>query len=234
MITNHAPASLERHPLRVANRTTTLHVGRPPGGSTTDAGVLVLHPWWGVNDDVLGFAGRLAGAGFTVAAPDIFEGRVARTIEEAEELSSAVDEDFGDAAVLAAVDELGRVIGDPGARLGVVGFSFGAGWALWLPAQRPEVVATVVYYGTMEGPSLSRARTPVLGHFAESDVYEPPESVAAVEQTLRTAGRDVTMHTYPATGHWFAEPSQAAYVEAAAELAFERTVEFLRRVLAAG
>ena len=234
MITNDAPASLERRPLTVGNRTTTIHVGRPAPGSTTDAGVLVLHPWWGVNDDVLRFVGRLVGAGFTVAAPDLFEGRVAKTIEEADQLSSSVDEDFGDAAVLAAVDELGRVIGDPGARLGVVGFSFGAAWALWLPAQRPEVAATVVYYGTMDGPSLSRARTPVLGHFAENDDYEPAETVAAIEQTLRTAGRDVAMHTYPATGHWFAEPSQAAYVETAAELAFERTVEFLRRELAAG
>lgn len=234
MLTNDAPASIERRPLAVGSRTTTLHLARPPAGSATDAGVLVLHPWWGVNDDVLRFVGGLAGAGFTVAAPDLFEGRVATTIEQADELSSSVDEDFGDAAVLAAADELGRAIGDPGARLGAVGFSFGAAWALWLPAQRPEVVATVVYYGTMDGPSLSRARTPVLGHFAENDDYEPAESVAAIERTLRTAGRDVTMHTYPATGHWFAEPSQAAYVEAAAELAFERTVEFLRRELGAG
>ena len=232
MISNDAPTSIERRPLTVGNRTTTLHLAKPPAGSTADGGVLVLHPWWGVNEDILAFVGRLAGAGFTVAAPDLFEGRVATTIEEADEVSSSVQEDFADAAVLAAADELGRVIGDPAVRLGVVGFSFGAAWALWLPAQRPEVVATVLYYGTMEGPSLSRARTPVLGHFAETDEYEPPENVAAVAQTLRTAGREVTMHTYPGTGHWFAEPSREAYVEDAAELAFERTVEFLRRALA--
>ena len=53
--------------------------------------------------------------------------------------------------------------------------------------------------------------------------------MAAFEEGLRSAGRDVTTHVYPATGHWFAEPSRDAYRKEAAELAFDRTVEFLRR-----
>jgi carboxymethylenebutenolidase len=195
------------------------------------AGILVLHPWWGLNGDVVAYAERLALAGFAVAAPDLFAGQVATTIQEAEAISDALVEDVADAIVLAAVDELGSVVGDPGARLGAVGFSMGAAWALWLPAHRSDVAASVVYYGSMEGPSLSRARSPVLGHFAESDPYETDEGVAAFERNLRTAGRPVEIHRYPGTGHWFAEPSKDAYVPAAAELAFERTLDFLRRTL---
>jgi carboxymethylenebutenolidase len=213
----------------VGERSTTVHFAMSPGESR--AGVLVLHPWWGLNEDVIGYAERLASEGFTVAAPDLYEGRLATTIEEADALSSSLDEDLADAFVLATVDTLNAEVADPDAKLASVGFSMGAAWALWLPAQRPEVVASIVYYGTMTGPSLSRADTPVLGHFAETDEYEPDESVAAFEATLRSAGRTVELHRYPGTGHWFAEPSQDAYVQAAATLAFDRTVEFLRREL---
>jgi carboxymethylenebutenolidase len=79
---------------------------------------------------------------------------------------------------------------------------------------------------------LTEAATPVLGHFAEDDPYEPDEWVAEVEATLRGVGRDVTFHRYAGTGHWFAEPSREAYVPGAAQLAFDRTVAFLRRELA--
>jgi carboxymethylenebutenolidase len=219
----------ERRTLRVGGQTATAYLALP--AEPPRAGVIVLHPWWGLNDDVVAFAERLAGAGFAVVAPDLYAGEVATSIPAAERLSGALVEDVADAIVLAAVDELAAAIGDPSARIGAVGFSMGAAWALWLPAHRSEVAATVAYYGSTEGPSLTRARTPVLGHFAESDPYETDEGVAALERTLRTAGRDVEIHRYPGTGHWFAEPSKDAYEPAATEQALERTVDFLRRNL---
>jgi carboxymethylenebutenolidase len=206
-----------------------MHLALP--ASQAHAGVIVLHPWWGLNEDVIAFTDRLAEAGFAAVAPDLYAGQVATTIAEAEGLSDSLDEDIADAFVLAAVDELGAVVGDPAARLGAIGFSMGGAWALWLPAQRPEVAATVVYYGSIEGPSLTRARTPVLGHFAETDPYESDEGIAAFEKTLRTANREAEIHRYPGTGHWFAEPSKDAYVADASELAFNRTVDFLRERL---
>ncbi len=215
-----------RRPLRIGHRVTTMHLALP--ASQARAGVIVLHPWWGLNEDVIRFTDRLAEAGFAAAAPDLYAGQLATTIPEAEALSDSLDEDVADAFVLAAVDELGVTVGDPAARLGAIGFSMGGAWALWLPAQRPEVAATVVYYGSIEGPSLTRARTPVLGHFAETDPYESDEGLAAFEKTLRTANREVVLHRYPGTGHWFAEPSKEAYVAEASELAFGRTVDFLR------
>ena len=208
------------------------HVHRSIPSRRAEAGVVVLHPWWGLNDDVTEFADRLAAEGFAAVAPDLYDGKgVATTIEEAETLQQGLNEDAADALALAAVDALGETIGDPSARLATVGFSMGGAWALWLPSLRPEVSATVVYYGSMLGPSLTRARGPVLGHFAEADDYEPEENLAEFERTLRIAGRDVELHRYPGTRHWFAEPSRDAYDAAAADLAFERTVGFLRRHL---
>src|SRR5688572_25522741 len=190
------------------------------------AGVAVFHPWWGLNDDVIAFADRLAAAGFTVVAPDLVRGRLASTVEEAELLASSVDASHADAVALAAADRLG--VSARAKRAGAVGFSMGVPWAMWCAAQRPAVAASVVYYGTLQGSSLTRASVPVLGHFAEADPYEPDEAVLAFERTLRDAGRSVVMHRYPGTGHWFAEPSRDAWRQEAADLAFERTVAFLR------
>jgi carboxymethylenebutenolidase len=193
-------------------------------------GVVVFHAWWGLNDDIVAYADRLAAAGFAVVAPDLFGGQVASTIAEADRLSGSVDEAAVDAIALASVDHLADRLG-PTAKLAAVGFSFGAAWSMWSPAERDRLVASVVYYGSLAGPSLGRASAAVLGHFAETDPYESDEAVAAFEGTLRSAGRDVVIQRYPGTGHWFAEPSREAYRAAAADLAFERTTTFLRRHL---
>jgi carboxymethylenebutenolidase len=196
---------------------------RIPDGAT--AGVVVLHAWWGLNDDVIAYADRLADAGYAVLAPDMFDGEVATDVEVAERLSQKGDEG-ADRIAFAAVDELASRLG-PDAPLAVLGFSFGAAYALLVPSERERVSATVVYYGTYTGSFLERSKAPVLGHFAETDPFEPTESVDALEEALGAAGRAVTIHRYPGTGHWFAEPSRDAYRPEAAELAFERTLEFL-------
>ena len=189
-------------------------------------GVVVFHPWWGLNDDIVAYSDRLAAAGFVVVAPDMYRGSVASTIEEAERLSGSLDEAAADAIALATTDRLVDQQGW-GTPVAAVGFSMGGAWAMWTPAERDRLAASVVYYGSLEGPSLTRAAVPVLGHFAETDSYESEEAITAFEGMLRSAGRDVVIHRYPGTGHWFAEPSRDAYRPTAADLAFERTVAFL-------
>lgn len=193
-------------------------------------GVVLFHAWWGLNDDIVAYADRLAAAGFAVVAPDMFGGQVASTIDDADRLSGAADEAACDAIALAAVDHLVGRLGSA-SKVAALGFSFGAAWSMWSPAERDRVVASVVYYGSMSGPSLSRASVPVLGHFAETDPYETDEGITEFEDALRSAGRDVVIHRYPGTGHWFAEPSRDAYRADAADFAFERTVDFLGRYL---
>jgi len=198
--------------------------------ATGTPGVVLFHAWWGLNDDAIAFADRLAAAGFAVVAPDLYAGPVTSTIEEAERLSDSMDQAAADAIALAAVDRLADRLG-PTAKLAAVGFSLGAAWSMWSPAERDRLMASVVYYGSIAGGSLTRASAPVLGHFAETDPFESDEGVAAFEGTLRSARRDVVICRYPGTGHWFAEPSRDAYRARAADLAFERTVSFLGRHL---
>ena len=75
------------------------------------------------------------------------------------------------------------------------------------------------------------SKAPPLRHVAEHDDFAPDENIQALEDGMRKAGRAVTIHRYPGTGHWFAEPSKSAYRPEAAELAFERTLAFLRDAL---
>ena len=191
-------------------------------------GVVVFHAWWGLNDDVKAFADRLAQAGFFVLAPDLYGGAVTAEIDEAKRLTGTVDEDRADAIALAALDRLENRTEASGP-IGAIGFSFGAHWSIWSATQRDAVGASIVYYGTTGGPVLEQPGAPVLGHFAADDPFEGPDDIAAFEEGLRSGGREVTIHLYPGTGHWFAEPSRDAYRQEAADLAFERTVDFLRR-----
>ena len=209
-----------------AGATTARAYVRSPDGAR--AGVVVLHPWWGLNGDVIAYADRLVVEGYAILAPDMFGGEVASEIEDADRLSSGMDEEVGKSITRAAVDLLAERLG-ANAPITALGFSFGAAWAIWAPTESDRVVATVVYYGTWTGSVLGRATTPVLGHFAEDDPYETAETVAEFEQGLRDAGRDATIHRYPGTGHWFAEPSRDAYRPESAELAFARTVAFLKK-----
>lgn len=193
-------------------------------------GVLVLHAWWGLNDTIKAFCGRLAEAGFMAFAPDLYHGKVAVTIAEAEALGSALDANHlqAKAEIAEAASFLNERVGQAEQGLAVIGFSLGAYYALDLAAAYPEQIRSVVlFYGTGSG-DYSSSQAAYLGHFAELDPYEPLSNVNELEESLREAGRPVTFFHYPGTGHWFFEPDRAdAYNEEVANLAWERTLAFL-------
>jgi carboxymethylenebutenolidase len=195
-------------------------------------GVLVLHAWWGLNDTMKDICGRLAESGFVAFAPDLYHGQVADTIAGAEALGTALDNNHlqAKAEILDAARFLSERASQSGRGVAVLSFSLGAYYALHLSATQPELIhAVVLFYGS--GPAdFTNAQAAYLGHFAEEDEYETPDNVAELEAALRDAGRPVTFYQYPGTGHWFFEPDRPqAYNQAAAELAWERTLAFLKR-----
>lgn len=202
----------------------------PSSGS--GPGVLVLHAWWGLNDTIREFCSRLAQAGFTALAPDLFGGTVLESIAEAEQhLSEWEEQQAVQPVLLPAVEGFTRHPSVLAGGLAVIGFSMGAYWSLWLAQERVHLIRSVtLFYGTNGGGGhFQHSQAAFLGHFAENDPYEPPENVQALEQTLRAAGRPVTFYDYPGRGHWFFEPDRPqAYDPQAASLAWERTLAFLR------
>lgn len=201
--------------------------GDDPGGAT-GAAVLVLHAWWGLNDTIKGLCDRLAAAGFVAYAPDLYHGQVADTIAGAEALSGALDAGGARADVAAAIDFLYARAGRPAKGLAVIGFSLGVWFAMEASAADPRIRAVVTFYGSAPG-DYAASQAAYLGHFAGDDPYEPQEYVDETLASLQSAGRPVTFHSYPGTGHWFFEPDRAdAYDAAAAELAWQRTLAFLQ------
>jgi carboxymethylenebutenolidase len=197
----------------------------------TGPGVLVLHAWWGLNDTIKAFCTRLAESGFVAFAPDLYHGKVAEAIPDAETLGKALDANHlqARAEIAQAAQFLSKRSGQDDRGLTVIGFSLGAYYALDLAAAEPEHVRSVVlFYGT-GGGDWSNARAAYLGHFAENDEFEPQSNVDELAESLRGAGRPVTFYRYPETEHWFFEPDRPQYSPAAASRAWDRTLAFLRR-----
>jgi carboxymethylenebutenolidase len=202
----------------------------PPSGESP--GVLVLHAWWGLNDTIKAFCTRLAESGFLAFAPDLYHGKVADNIADAETLGQSLDSNFlqAKAEIADAVLFLDDRVGQAGQGLAVIGFSLGVYYALDLAAADPEHIRSVViFYGTGDG-DYSSSRAAYLGHFAENDEFEPQSNVDELEESLRRAGRPVTFYRYSGVGHWFFEPDVSqAYDQSAASLAWDRTLAFLKR-----
>jgi carboxymethylenebutenolidase len=187
--------------------------------------VLLLHAWWGLNQPIKDLADRLAGDGFTVMAPDLFGGTVLTTIEEADAHGKEMDSDYE--RILDLVGSgLDTLLAHPdahGEHAAIVALSFGAWYARQVAEGRPEVNALVCIYGDVfEGPE----GVAYLGHFAENDQFvdSGPE--------LQAAGDRGEAYIYAGTKHWFIEDDRPEYDAEAAQLAYTRTVDFLRRQLA--
>ena len=196
-----------------------------PARAGPGAPVLLLHAWWGLNQPIKDLADRLAGDGFTVMAPDLFDGTVLTTIEEADTHGQEMDREYERILGLvgSALDDLLAHPDARGEHAAIIALSFGAWYARQVAEARPEVTALVSIYGDVfEGPE----GVAYLGHFAEHDQFVD----AGAE--LQAATNRGEAHIYPGTKHWFMEDDRPEYDGEAAQLAYTRTVEFLRRHLA--
>ena len=199
----------------------------PESGS--GPGVLVLHAWWGLTPFFKSVCDRLADEGFVALAPDLHgDNRTADLPDDAEALLASTDPNVTANTVLASVATLRSLPATPEGPVGILGFSMGASWALWAAARAPDHIAAVVAFYGSQSIDFALATAAFQGHFAEHDEFVDEDTVAEMQAHLRLLGHDVDFHRYPGTGHWFFEDDRpAAYVESAAELAWQRTTTFL-------
>jgi|APTNR8051073442_1049403.scaffolds.fasta_scaffold00298_28 carboxymethylenebutenolidase len=198
--------------------------------TTPAPAVMLIHEWWGLNDQIKAVAAELAGQGFVALAVDLYGGKSADSREGAQALMQAVDPE---AATDTLVSWLGwlKTHGKVTGKVAVMGWCFGGGWALNASVAEP-VDATVVYYGKVDKPAeqLVSLQGPVLGHFATRDEFIDEPMVASFEKAMAQAGKPVTVYWYEAD-HAFANPTGGRYDEEDAALAWSRTLSFLRETL---
>src|SRR5512133_1551581 len=167
--------------LSVNDKKVNAYLASPENGGR---GVLVLHAWWGLKPFFKQLCDQLAAQGFVALAPDLRNGQIAETIEAAKELMKKSDSQFTGHTIMAAKDYLREITKG---RIGVVGFSMGAAWALFVAENEPDVSAATLFYGAGEA-DFSKVRAKILGHYAEVDEWEPLEYVRAMEADMKIAG----------------------------------------------
>jgi len=171
-------------------------------------GVIVIQEWWGLNAQIKGVADRLAEAGFTALAPDIYRGELAGhdEMDKAGHLMQTLPPERAAKDMSGAIDFLASHTAVNGDGLGVIGFCMGGMLAFLLAAQRPDKVAAAVpFYGFPQGdaePDWTELAAVVRGHMASPDDFFAPEAAKALEARLRNLGKDVTITIHPA-GHAF-------------------------------
>ena len=196
----------------------------PPGGA--GPGLLVLHSWWGLTPWAREFCRRLAGLGYTVLAPDLFDGVQPMTEAEGEAVLADADADQLSGLVMSSAQTLRVASADAERPIGVIGFSMGASLGLWLSARLTrEVGAVVAFYGTTS-IDFDDATATYQGHFAEEDHMVSEEDRVVTESFIRLGGQETDFHLYPGTKHWFFEEGDNHDPEAA-ELAWQRMQSFL-------
>jgi carboxymethylenebutenolidase len=197
--------------------------------------VVMIHEWWGLNDNIKDMADELASEGYVVLAADLYNGEVATTPDKAMQLVGTVRENPEQAIsnLQSAVQYLASLPNVNSSRIASLGWCFGGGQSLQLAlnSEQNPLAATVIYYGNLVNDTneLSKINWPVLGIFGDQDQSIPVESVNAFEQALNETGITNEIYIYPGVGHAFANPSGDNYAPAETVDAWEKTLAFLKK-----
>ena len=190
-------------------------------------GVVMIHEWWGLNDNIKEMAEKLASHGYVVLAVDLYNGEVAITSDQARQLITSFDTNAGIENMNFAASYIKE--NHNVQKLGSIGWCFGGGQSLNLALNNQNMDATIIYYGSLitEQESLSNISWPVLGIFAEFDQAIPVESVNDFETSLDDLDIPNEIHIYPRVDHAFANPSGERYAPDESKDAWQKTIEFL-------
>ena len=200
----------------------------------TDAGnypgVVLVHEWWGLNDQIKTQAEILANRGYRVLAVDLFNGKVATTPAEAQKQVAALDQ----AKALENLKAAEKYVRDQGSKkVAALGWCFGGGQALQLSlAPGEKLSATVIYYGTplvTDANQLKNIKWPVLGIFGDKDQAIPLDQINQLKSALSANNIQNQIEIYPGVGHAFANPTNLSgtYAPTEAAAAWNKTLVFL-------
>lgn len=206
------------------------YLAMPADAAEPLPGLIVIHEWWGLNDNIKAMTRRLAGEGYVALAVDLYGGGVAAAPEDAQALMAAVvnDPDKARANLTQAYEYLEKYAFAP--RIASIGWCLGGGWSLETARLFPDQLdAMVMYYGQFvnDADVLRPLQMPVLGLFGGQDESIPTTDVIAFRAKLNELGKSAKILIYPDADHAFANPSGGNYNAKAADEAWQETVTFL-------
>ena len=200
--------------------------------------VIMVHEWWGLNDNIKDMANLLARQGYVVLAVDLFGGHIAADASEAQRLVQMVGNNEQTAIdnLKAAVKYASSLSNVDGSRIGAMGWCFGGGQALQLAinSQDHPLSAAIVYYGTpliTDKATLSKIKWPVLGIFGDKDAAISTNQINEFKDSLDANGIINQIITYKGLGHAFANPSGPNFAPKETQDAWQKTSLFLKKYL---
>ncbi len=205
-----------------------------PAGKGPFPGLVVIHEWWGLNDQIKATTADLARAGYVALAVDLYRGSVTANPEEAKKLAMGMDWSRGISDLQEAFHFLSARGDVRKGKVGSVGWCMGGGYSLGLALSQPDLAACVIYYGRLETDTAKLAKIggPVLGFFGQDDAGIPVAAVNGFEAAMKKAGRRVDVHVYPGAGHAFANPTRTdAYRPEATKDSWEKMMRFFAGAL---
>jgi carboxymethylenebutenolidase len=212
------------------------YLAYPEGKKEANPAILVIHEWWGLNDNIKAVTRRLAGEGYTALAVDLYRGSLANEPERARELITLANNSIPELNhnITKAFNYLKDQRKAP--KIASIGWCFGGTWSLNTALLFPDQLdAAIIYYGggiTTDPEQLKTLEMPILGIFGALDTNPPVETVKEFESTLNQLGKTATIHIYEGADHAFSNPSGTRYNAEAAQDAWEKTVAFLSKYLA--
>lgn len=205
---------------------------RPAQAAGKLPAVLVVHENRGLNPHIEDIARRLALDGFIAFAPDaLFTlGGYPGDEDQARELFKKLDQDKTREDFVAAANIL-KTLPDGNGKVGVVGFCYGGSIANFLATRLPDLAAAVPFYGGQPAAAeAAKIKAPLLLHYAEKD-ERINAGWPAYETALKAAGVKYEAYIYPGVQHGFNNDTTPRFDEAAAKLAWQRTVAFFNQYL---
>lgn len=209
------------------------YLALPPAGR--GPGVLVLQEWWGLVDHIKRVCDRFAMEGFVALAPDLYHGTATTSPGEASKLLMALNIEQAGTDLRGAADALLARKEVTSKRVGSLGFCMGGQLALWAGTRYPDRIgASVDFYGIHPNVRIEPAevRIPVLAHFGRRDKSVKEADARALVERIGAAGGSVEAHYYDAGHAFFNDSRPTVFDQECARLAWDRTLDFLRRHLA--
>lgn len=211
------------------------YLARPTEANNPLPALIVIHEWWGLNDNIKTMTQKLAGEGYTALAVDLYNGQVADNPNQAKELVTAAlkNPQLLENNLRQAYQYLETK--QEASKIGSIGWCFGGTWSLNTALLFPnQLDAAVIYYGGGIETNPERLKTlqmPILGIFGALDQSIPVETVRQFETTLKSLDKSVEIYIYDDADHAFANPSVTHYNAQAAEDAWKHTTAFLAKSL---
>jgi carboxymethylenebutenolidase len=206
-----------------------------PDDNARHPGIVLIQEWWGIEPHIRQLAQRLAAAGFVVAVPDLYHGKIATEPDEAQKMSMMIRGNVERAAkeIIGALDTVKVMPNVEPKKLGLMGFCVGGFMTYYVASRYPDLGAVVPFYAAGYDPTpeeVAKVNAPVLAFYGSRDQSVPLEQVRKIERIYKQAGKDITVKVYDA-GHAFINPDHGMGNEKAAVEAWPLAVNFLKQHL---